>query len=90
MNNFPFFVPNDLLYLISYLGALDPSQGEKHLFSTCNMKGTLLGPGDASVGLKLIGPNLPSAYSLLGEEDSFKDCELPCETLGHWWGRRAS
>ena len=55
------------------------------------MESTLLGPGDASVELKLIGPNLSSACSLLGEEDSFKDCELPYETLfGHWWGRRAS
>ena len=84
-------VPNDLLYLISYFGPLDPNQGKKHLFSTCSMEGTLLGPGDASNGLKLIGPNLPSACSLLGEEDSFQDCELPCETFfGHWWGRRAS
>lgn len=40
------------------------------------MEGTLLGSGDASVGLKLIGLSLPRAYSLLGEEDLFKDCEL--------------
>ena len=64
--NFPFLVPNDLLYLISYFGPLDPNQGEKHLFSTCNMEGTLLGPGDSSVGLKLIGLSLPRAYSLFG------------------------
>ena len=42
-------LPSDLPHLFSCLRPSDPGGGQKHLFSTCNGLGTLLGTGDSGV-----------------------------------------
>lgn len=47
-------------HVLSYFGPPDPGRREKHVFSTCNVLGTLLGTGDASVKAKIrLDPAFP-------------------------------